>query len=164
MADVSPIPAAYRTLTPHLVVRGGRDALEYYAAAFGAEVLESMPGPDGSSIMNATLKIGDSVVMIADEMPMMTYWVSPDQLEGTTSGVHLFVEDVDAWFKRANDAGLRRVMMEPQDTFWGDRYCQFIDRFGHAWSIATRKENLTPEQIQERAKEWMARRGNPSYE
>lgn len=157
MAPVNPVPDNFHTITPFMVVRDAKAAIEYYKAAFGAELIEIQYAPDQSSVMHSTLRIGDSLFMMVDELPMMQYWVSPQQLGGTTIGQHLFVDDVDAWFARAEKAGLETVMMPPQDTFWGDRYCQFIDRFGHAWAIATRKENLTPDEITKRAEEWFAK-------
>jgi PhnB protein len=153
--SVNPIPEGFRTVTPYMVIRGAAEAIEYYQQAFGAEVIDQSMTPDGGFVMNAHLKIGDSVIMISDEMPMMEYWVSPKNLNGTTVGIHLFVDDVDTWFERAKSAGVK-VLMEPGDMFWGDRYCQFIDKFGHAWSIGTRKENLTAEESNERAAEWFA--------
>ena len=153
MSSVSPVPKGFNTVSPHLIVRNAKAAINYYKDIFKAELIDSSQTPDGEKVMNATLKIGDSYLMIADELSMMEYWVSPSKLQGTTVGMHLYVEDVDEWFKRAKNAGVE-VKMELMDTFWGDRYCQFYDKFGHAWSIATRIEDLTQEEINNRAKEW----------
>ncbi|MBS1261575.1 MAG: hypothetical protein MAG453_00902 [Calditrichaeota bacterium] len=153
MAEVKPVPEGFTTVSPHLVVRGAKEAIEYYREAFGADVIESSTTPDGNLILNAVLRIGDANLMIADEMPMMEYWVSPAQLNGTTVGIHLFVDNVDAWFERAKRAGID-VKMEPQDMFWGDRYCQFFDKYGHAWSIATRVEDVSQEEADRRGREW----------
>ena len=161
MSTVSPIPKGYHTLTPHLVISGAKEAIEYYKQAFGAEVGEVALTPDGSLVMNATLKIGDSMFMIADEMDMMEYWVSPNKLNGTTVGVHIYVEDVDALFAQAEKAGIK-VMFAPMDAFWGDRYCQFVDKFGHAWSIATHIEDVSPEEADRRGREWFENYGKES--
>ncbi len=155
MSTVKPIPEGYRTITPHLVIRNGEEAIEFYKKAFGAEVVYVMPGEDGKGVMHASLVIGDSRFMIADEMPHMERWLSPDSLNGTTMGIHLYVEDADAAYQQAIDAGATSAM-EPMDTFWGDRYGMCFDPYGHAWTIATHKEDLTPEQMDEKYKEWKA--------
>lgn len=155
MSEVQAVPEGFGSATPHLVVRGCADAIAFYERAFGAREGLRMPGPGGQGVMYAELKIGDSIIMIGDEMPQMTDWVSPSSLDGTTAAVHLYVEDVDAAFQRAIDAGAR-PKMPPTDMFWGDRYSLVLDPFGHAWSIATHKEDLTPEQIGERAEAWFA--------
>jgi PhnB protein len=141
---VSPIPQGFTTLTPHLVVRDAAKAIEFYKSAFGAEEIARMPGPDGK-LMHAELKIGDSIVMLADEFPE---WGSngPLTLGGTPVTLHLYVEDADAAFNRAVEAGAT-VKMALNDAFWGDRYGQLADPFGHTWSIATHVKDLTPEEM-----------------
>lgn len=152
---VQPIPERFGTLTPYLVARDASKAIEFYKKAFGAEEIFRMPGPDGNGVMHAEIKIGNSVLMLVDEMPQMKSWVSPQSLKGTTVTLHLYVEDVDAMFKRAVDAGAT-VSMPVMDAFWGDRYGKVTDPFGHEWSIATHKQDLTPEEIQKGAQEFFA--------
>jgi PhnB protein len=146
---INPIPEGHHTLTPHLVVKGASEAIEFYKRAFGAEELARMPGPDGKSIMHAALKIGDSRLFLVDEFPEMGC-VGPQALGGSPVTIHIFVEDVDAIFNQAVSAGAE-VRMPLMDAFWGDRYGQLIDPFGHKWSLATHKEDLTPEEISKRA-------------
>ncbi len=144
-----PIPDGFRTITPHLVVLGAAEAIAFYKKAFGAEEVETMAGPDGK-LMHAEIKIGDSMVMLADEMPGMEYFMAPPSLKGTTIGVCLYVEDADAVFQQAVEAGAK-VAMPMMDAFWGDRYGKITDPFGHVWEIVTHKEDLTPEEMAERA-------------
>jgi uncharacterized glyoxalase superfamily protein PhnB len=113
-----------------------------------------MPGPDGKSIMHAEIKIGDSRIFLSEEFPEMGCR-SPESLGGTASSLHLYVEDVDAAFKRAVAAGAQ-VKMPVADMFWGDRFGKLIDPFGHEWGMATHKEDLTPEEIRERANVFFA--------
>ena len=150
---VNPIPQGYHTITPSLVVQGGAKALEFYQKAFGAEETLRMPGP-GGTIMHAEFRIGDSVLMLMDEMPDMGS-KSPKALGGTSVGFYVYVENVDAAWKRAVDAGAKQVM-PLQDMFWGDRTGCVEDPFGHKWNLATRKENLTPEEIKKRAGAFLA--------
>ena len=145
-----PIPDGYHTVTPHLVVKGAEDAIAFYKKAFNAEETVRMPGPDGS-LMHAEIKIGNSVVMLADENPQMGSQ-GPKALGGSPATLMLYVNDVDAAFKQAIDAGGKEVM-PVADMFWGDRYGQLEDPFGHKWAMATHKEDLTPEEIGKRAAE-----------
>jgi PhnB protein len=149
----SPIPQGYHTATPYLVVRNAAEAIEFYKKNFGAQETLRMPSPDGK-ISHAEIKVGDSIIMLADENDMGVS-KSPQTLGGTTAGVMLYLEDVDAVFQRAVDAGSRAVM-PPADMFWGDRYGQFIDPFGQAWSVATHTEDLSPEEIEQRAQDFYA--------
>ena len=146
---VRPTPKGYHTATPYLVVRGAAQAIEFYKRAFGAEELARMPAPDGRTVMHAELKIGDSIVMLADESPGMGCR-SPESLGGSTASLHLYVKDVDAAFKRALAAGAQ-ARMPVADMFWGDRYGKVADPFGHEWGLATHKEDLSPEEIGRRA-------------
>jgi len=144
-----PIPAGHHTLTPHLIIKGASEAIEFYKKAFGAEELSRMPfpGPNGTvKIGHAALQIGDSILFLADEFPNQGGF-GP----GATSPVtlHLYVADANASFARAVEAGAK-VKMPLADMFWGDRYGQLVDPFGHHWSIAEHLEDLTPEQMQER--------------
>jgi uncharacterized glyoxalase superfamily protein PhnB len=140
-------PDGYHTVTPHLIVRGGAKALEFYRTAFGAEETVRMPGPDGR-LLHAEMRIGDSVVMLSDEFPEQGS-KSPQSLGGCPGGIFLYVDNVDAAFKRAVDAGCD-VKMPPTDMFWGDRYAKLADPFGHAWAMATHVEDVPPEEMKRR--------------
>jgi PhnB protein len=153
---VKPIPEGYHTATPYLTIRGTDKAIEFYKKAFGAEEMFRMPGSDGKGVMHAEIRIGDSVIMMGEEMPgMPNACVSPSTLKGSTMGVMLYVQDVDAAFKRATDAGATAVM-PPQDMFWGDRYGKLMDPFGHHWSVATHKEDVPPQEMEKRHKAFVA--------
>ena len=145
---VSPIPQGMHTLTPHLICEGAADAIDYYVEAFGAVEQARLAAPNGL-LMHAMLKIGDSSLMLADAMPECGS-KGAKALNGSPVYLHLYVEDVDAVFDRAVKAG-GKVIMPPQDMFWGDRYGQIEDPSGHKWSLATHKEDLTDEEIAERA-------------
>jgi len=142
-----PIPEGYHTVTPHLTVRDAAGAIEFYKKAFGAEECFRMPSPDGK-IMHAEIRIGDSAVMINDEMPDFAK-NSPQSIGGSPVTLHLYVSDADAFFARATREGAK-VDMPLMDAFWGDRYGKLEDPFGHKWSVATHKEDLTPEEIGQR--------------
>jgi PhnB protein len=143
------MPPGFHTLTPHLELRGAARAIDFYKAAFGArEVLRNL-GPDGRKIMHAQLQIGDSMLLLHDEFAE-SGGESPHTLEGSGVTLHLYVEDVDAAWARAVAAGAK-VEMPLADMFWGDRYGQLVDPFGHRWSLASKKEQLTPEQMRQRA-------------
>jgi uncharacterized glyoxalase superfamily protein PhnB len=144
----------FHTITPHLTVRGVNEAVKFYEKAFGAAELYRNLAPDGKSVMHVELMLGDSRLLLHDEFPEHGE-LSP--LGGHATGVvlHLYVEDVDDIYQRTIDAGAT-VVMPLQDCFWGDRYAIVIDPFGHRWSMATRIEDLSPRQLQERATEWRA--------
>lgn len=144
-----PIPDGFHTLTPHLAVKNAAAAIDFYKKAFGAEEVMRMPGPDGKSVMHAELQIGSSRLMLNDEFPEHGV-VSPQALGNTPATMHLYVENADAVFKQAVDAGATAAM-PVQDMFWGDRYGMVVDPYGHKWAIATHTEDLTPDQIGERA-------------
>jgi PhnB protein len=150
---VKPVPEGYHTVTPYLAVDDASAAIEFYKRAFGAAERMRMPGPDGK-IAHAELEIGDSLIMLSDPFPQ-SQTKSPKELGGTTGGVFLYVEDVDAAFQRATDAGAT-VEMPLEDMFWGDRFGSVMDPFGHHWSLATHKEDLTEEEIAERGQAAMA--------
>jgi PhnB protein len=154
-----PIPDGYRTVTPYLTVKGAARAIDFYKRAFGAQEVERLTGPDGQSVVHAEIKIGDSVVMLSDELPQMGCR-SPQTLGGTTASIFLYVPDVDTAFKRAVDAGAKAAMA-PADMFWGDRFGKLVDPFGHEWGMATHKEDLTPEEIRKRGAAAMASMGQP---
>lgn len=146
MADVKPIPEGYHSVTPYLSIKGAAEALEYYKKAFGAIELFRMEH-DGK-IGHAEIKIGDSPVMLADEFPEMDF-VSPKTLGGSPVGLMIYVEDVDTIFKQAIAAG--GVEKKPvQDQFYGDRSGTLTDPYGHVWTVATHKEDVTPEEIDKR--------------
>ena len=144
--SVKPIPEGMHTLTPHLICDGAADAIEFYKKAFNAVETTRLPGPNGK-LMHASLKIGDSTLMLAEEFPNCGN-SSPLTLKGSPVTLHLYVKDVDASVAQAVAAGAK-VTMPVADMFWGDRYGQIEDPFGHRWSIATHTRDLTPEQIRE---------------
>lgn len=145
-SKVKPVPDDMHTVTPHLVCAGAAEAIEFYKQAFGAVELMRLPGPDGK-LMHACVKIGDSPVMLVDEMPDWGV-LGPKALKGSPVTLHIFVDDVDAFAERAVAAGAK-VTMPIADMFWGDRYGQLQDPFGHSWSVATQVRKLTPEEIKQ---------------
>ena len=153
LSSVKPIPEGMHSLTPHLVCAGAADAIEFYKRAFGAIETSRMPGPQGR-LMHAAVRIGDSTLMLVDEMPE---WGSlgPKALKGSPVTVHLYVEDVDATVAKAVAAGAK-VTMPVAEMFWGDRYGQLEDPFGHRWSVATHTRDLTPAQISEGMQKMMS--------
>ena len=151
MAKPKPVPDGFRTVTPHIVIDGAAKALDFYKKAFGAEELYRMPSPDGKKLMHASMKIGDSMIMLCDDFPEYGKARAPKKLGGSPVTIHLYVQDADAAWKRAVDAGAQ-VGMELQDMFWGDRYGTLTDPFGHEWAIASKNQDLTPEQVSAAAK------------
>ena len=155
-----PVPSGFHTATHVIVVHDGAKALDFYARALGAKERVRALGP-GGKIWHAELEIGDSIIMLSDEFPDMDL-KSPRSLGGTSSAVWLYVPDVDAAFKRAVAAGARSTQ-EPQTMFWGDRFGSFVDPFGHAWSVATHVEDVSPEERERRRVDAMkAMGGGPS--
>lgn len=142
---VQAIPAGFHTLTPHLVVRNAAEALEFYKKALGAEVLNVAKMPDGR-IMHAALRIGDSMLMLNDEMPEHGA-LSPLAHNGTGVTIHIYTEDADGAFNQAVSAGAH-VRMPLMDQFWGDRYGVVSDPYGHQWSIASHVKDVSPEELQ----------------
>ncbi len=145
---VKPIPEGYHTVTPYLIVKDGARAIEFYKKAFGATELLRMADP-GGKIGHAEIKIGDSPIMLADEVPEMGAR-SPQSLGGSPVSILLYVEDVDALFSQAVAAGAK-VQRPVKDQFYGDRTGGVTDPFGHVWYIATHKEDVSPEEMQKRA-------------
>jgi uncharacterized glyoxalase superfamily protein PhnB len=145
MTKPKPIPEDMHSLTPHLICEGAADAIKFYVQAFGAVELASLPGPDGK-LMHAMVRIGDSNLMLADAFPDWGV-AGPKALQGSPVFLHLYVEDVDATMAQAVAAGAT-VTMPVADMFWGDRYGQLTDPFGHRWSLATHTRDLTPAQIE----------------
>jgi PhnB protein len=150
---VKPIPEGYHTISPSLIVDPASEAIDFYKRAFGATERGIMQGPDGK-IAHAELQIGDSVLMVSDPYPMQNA-KSPKELGGTSVSIFLYVEDVDAAYKQAVDAGAT-VTMEPDDMFWGDRFGALVDPYGHAWAMATHIEDLSEEEMRERGEKAMA--------
>lgn len=150
----SPVPEGQHTLSAHLTVKGAPQALEFYKKAFGATELHRMPGP-GGEIMHAAMRIGDSLFFLNDEMPQYGGGPSPTTLGNSPVTINLYVPDADQVWKQALAAGAKESM-PIDDMFWGDRYGVVTDPFGHKWAIATRKEDLTPEEMGARGKQFMA--------
>ncbi|WP_424362909.1 VOC family protein [Methylocystis parvus] len=150
--NVKPVPEGMHTLTPHIVCAGAAEAIDFYKKAFGATEFMRMPGPDGK-LMHASLRIGDSMLMLVDEMPQ---WgaLGPRALKGASVTLHLAVPNVDEVFAQAVAAGAS-VKMPVADMFWGDRYGLVIDPFGHEWAIATRIRDMTPEEMMAAGREAM---------
>lgn len=143
------IPAGHHAITPHLVINGASEAIDFYKRAFGARELARLSAKDPAKVLHAELMIGDSHLMLGDESVEMKC-PSPLTLGGTGSGIHLYVEDADASYARAVAAGATSVM-PPQNMFWGDRYAKVTDPFGQEWSIASRVEDVPPAEIEARA-------------
>ena len=144
---VQPVPEGYSTVTPYLIVSGAAEAIDYYTKVFGATELMRFPGPDGK-VSHAEIKIGTSIVMLADEAPDRGYR-SPQSLGGSGTGIMLYVEDVDSVFGRAIAAG-GKTHQAVADQFYGDRSGSLIDPFGHMWTVATHVEDVAPEEMQRR--------------
>ena len=147
-----PIPMGYHTLTPYLIVKGAAGAIEFYKKAFGATEVMRLEAP-GGKVGHAEIKIGDSHVMLADEMPEMGH-KGPQTLGGTPVSILIYVEDVDARYKQAVAAGAK-PMRPVADQFYGDRAGTLSDPYGHVWSIATHKEDVSREELERRFKEMM---------
>ncbi|MEM7225619.1 MAG: VOC family protein [Pseudomonadota bacterium] len=147
---VAPVPKGFRTVTPYLTVRGAAAAMEFYKAAFGAEEKGRIYALDGQTILHAELKIGTSTVLVMDECP--DYGIlSPTSLGGSPTMMQLYVADVDALWEQALAAGAHEVL--PLGfAYWGDRCGKLVDPFGHFWSIASKVENLSQEEIESRAR------------
>ena len=150
------IPQGMHSVTPHLVCAGAAKAIEFYKQAFGAEEGARLPGPDGR-LVHASVKIGDSQVMLVDEMPE---WgaLGPKALKGSPVTIHIYVEDVDALVARAVKAGAK-VTMPVAEQFWGDRYGKLEDPFGHHWSVATHVRDVTPEEMKKAMQQMSAQKG-----
>jgi PhnB protein len=147
-----PIPDAYRRVTPCLVVQGGVKALEFYAEVFGATERMRFPGP-GGTVAHAEIQIGDSVVIVEDEVPEQgSKAPPPGGVAGSPSSLFIYVEDVDAVVARAVELGAT-LQRPPQDQFYGDRDGYVIDPFGHGWTIATHVEDVAPEEMARRMAE-----------
>jgi uncharacterized glyoxalase superfamily protein PhnB len=151
---VNPVPKGYHTLTPGLTVKDAPEAIDFYKRAFDAVERSRMGSPDGR-IMHAELEIGDSVIMLGEEMPDRGVR-GPKSIGGTAVSLNLYVDDADATFKQAVAAGAK-ALQPVELMFWGDRYGKVEDPFGHRWGLCTRVEDLSPEEIDRRGKEWMSK-------
>ncbi|HUF46465.1 MAG TPA: VOC family protein [Vicinamibacterales bacterium] len=147
---VAAVPKGYHTVTPHLVCRNAAGAIDFYKKAFGARVLARMQMPDGK-VAHAELQIGDSRIMLGDEMPEMGA-SAPQTVGGTPVHLFLYVKNVDKLFARAVSAGAR-ADMPPMNMFWGDRYGKVSDPFGHKWSMGTHIEDVSPREMARRSRE-----------
>ena len=145
-SKVKPIPEGMHSITPHLVCAGAIEAIEFYRKAFNAVEIMRLLGPQGV-LVHACIRIGDSMINLAEENPQ---WGSrgPKSLNGTPVTIHLQVENVDAVVAQAETAGAK-IVMPVSDMFWGDRYGQVEDPFGHRWAVATRIRDLSPAEMQE---------------
>ena len=156
MPEVKPIPEGYEGITPHLVVDGAAQAIEFYKKAFGAEEIRRALAPGGSKIMHAEIKIGDSMIFLVDEFPEFGGPArSPTALGASSVSLHRYVEDTDAAMQRAVAAGAK-VKMEAMDTFWGDRYGIVTDPFGHEWTFSTHIRDVTPEEMEKASQEYFS--------
>ncbi|HEY9154476.1 MAG TPA: VOC family protein [Opitutaceae bacterium] len=144
----TPSAPRFHTVTPHIICAGAAQAIEFYKKAFGAQEMMRLAAPDGK-LIHASIQIGDSIVMMVDEIPAMGC-VGPIALKGTPVTIHLQIDNADAWQKRAVDAGAK-LLMPVQDMFWGDRYGVVEDPFGHRWSIAHHVRPVSHEELQKAA-------------
>jgi PhnB protein len=144
----------YQTVTAALTVRNGAEAIEFYKKAFGAEEIMRVPGPDGTSLMHAEIRVGNSRIMLGDESPAMGC-LAPVTLGGPGGSLYVYVPDVDAAFKRAVAAGAK-ALMPVTDMFYGDRFGQVEDPSGHRWGLATHVEDVAPEEMMRRQREFFA--------
>ncbi|HUP01956.1 MAG TPA: VOC family protein [Gemmatimonadota bacterium] len=155
---VKPIPEGYRTLTPYLTIKDAAKAIDWYKQAFGAEELSRVPmSEDDPRLLHAEIRIGDSIVMMSEEFPE---WGSkgPEALGGSPVSILIYVEDVEAAWKRAVDAGAT-IKMVLADQFWGDRFGAIEDPFGHKWSLAQHMEDLSMEEMGRRREAAMSAMG-----
>jgi PhnB protein len=144
---VNHIPEGYRSVTPYLIVRGAARAIDFYQQAFGAAEIMRMPGPN-NTIAHAELRIGDSVIMLADEQPTANYR-APDAYGGSPISLMIYIADVDKVFAQAISLGGKEVRAV-QDQFYGDRSGSLVDPFGHVWTVATHVEDVSPQEMERR--------------
>jgi uncharacterized glyoxalase superfamily protein PhnB len=147
-----PIPDGYGTVTASLIVKNAANAIEFYKKAFEAQEIYRFPGPDGKTIMHAELKIGNSRIMLSEESPQMNCR-SPQSLGGTGIYLYTYMENADTTFNKAVAAGAKPTM-PVMDMFWGDRFGQIQDPFGHIWGLATHKKDMSPEEINKAGQEF----------
>lgn len=152
---VKPIPDGFHSVTPSLTLKNSQKAIEFYQKAFGAKLLDTFPSLDGKGIMHAVIQIGDSLIMMGDEMGGPESPKSAETTGGSPMSLYIYVNDVDAVYKQAMAAGAK-VVFPVGEMFWGDRACNLKDPFGYQWMIATHKRDLTKEQVTAEAKEFFA--------
>ena len=155
---VQPIPEGYHTLQIYLAVEDASKAIDFYKQAFGAKERMRLAGPDGR-LMHAELLVGDSIVMLGEEMPEMGC-KAPVSVGAVSSSLYVYVPDVDAAFNRAVQAGAK-ALMPPADMFWGDRFGTVEDPSGHRWGLATHKEDPSPAEMEKRKNEFFAAMAKP---
>lgn len=148
MNEIEKIPKDYHSITPVLIVKNGDEAIEFYKNGFGVEERCRMKAPDGR-VAHAELRLGDSVFMLSDEYPEMKCH-SPKTIGGSPVSMYVYVDDVDSIFNKAISAGAK-VLDPVKDQFWGDRHGRLEDPFGHLWSIATHKKDLSEEEMKKAA-------------
>lgn len=150
-----PIPVGFHSVTPMCVVKDARKAIEFYKRAFGAEELFAMPGPEGKGVMHAEVRIGDSIVMMGEENPQEAC-KSAETMGGSPVSFYIYVENVDAAFRRALEAGAES-RMPVEEMFWGDRAGTVKDPFGYSWMLATHTRDLTMQEIRQGAQAFFTR-------
>jgi PhnB protein len=146
-SKVKAIPEDQQTVTPYLAIKDATAAIEFYEKAFGATVVMRLVEPSGR-IAHAEIQIGKAIIMLCDEYPELDH-LGPQSRGGSTVGLHLLVEDVDAFFSRAVAAGATTVN-PVKDEFYGERTCKLSDPFGHVWFVATRTEELSAQEVEKR--------------
>jgi PhnB protein len=152
--STTPIPLGYHSLQSYLTIRDAAKAMSFYCDLFGATEILRMPGPDGVALMHAELQFGDSVLMLSEESP--AYGTkSTLTLGGSPVSLMHYVPDVDAIYAKAMAAGCQTIF-PPSDMFWGDRFCKFVDPFGHIWGVATHISDPTPEEMEAGRKAMLA--------
>ncbi len=152
--SINPIPEEYGTITPYLIVDSANEAIAFYQKAFGATEQARIEGP-GGSVGHAELKVGDSMIMLADPCPAMQF-ESPQKYGGTPVSFYIYVEKVDEVFAKALEIGAAEIK-PVTNQFYGDRSGTVRDPFGHVWTISSRVEKLTPEEVRQRAADFMAK-------
>ena len=155
-SKVKPIPAGHHTVAPYLAIKNAVSALEFYKKAFGAIETYKLIVPDGR-LGHAEIRLGNSLIVLSDEFPEFG-GKAPESLGGSPVSIHLYVEDVDAFVKKAVAAGARELK-PVADQFYGDRSGQLQDPYGHLWWVATHKEDVAPEEMQKRVQALFARAG-----
>ncbi|MBI3296991.1 MAG: VOC family protein [Elusimicrobia bacterium] len=146
-----PIPDGYHSVTPAVIVKDAKKALEFYKKAFDAKELSVIPTPEGR-VMHAEFKIGDSILMLGEENPAWPDHKSAETLKGSPVSLNIYLADADAAYKKAVAAGARSVKA-PEDAFWGDRYGEVRDPFGITWALLTRKREVSHEEMKKAALE-----------
>ena len=155
---IKPIPEGFHTVTACLTLKNSREAIAFYEKAFGAKSLDVFPSLDGKGTMHALIKIGDSFLMMGDEMPYEGCSKSAESLGDSPISLYVYVPNVDAVFKQAVAAGAA-VVMSVEEMFWGDRCGTLKDPFGYSWTIATHTRDLSREEIQKDAQAFFQQAG-----